>query len=501
MRVKTIAMYLPQFHEIPENNLWWGEGFTEWTTVRQGKALYSGHQQPKIPLDHNYYDLMDKGTMENQAVIAKQHGIYGFCFYHYWFDQGRKILEKPAENLLAWSDIEMPFCFCWANQTWARTWSNIKNANAWSDLYEKKAEKETESVLLCQKYGRENLWKTHFEYLLPFFRDKRYIRIDGKPLMVIYKSDDIYSLSEMIDYWNSLARLNGFDGIYIIGENCTRCKRVDGVMLHQPMSAFLELVPDHRGIDKVKIYDYESVWKKILASSKNPLKKTYFMGFVGFDDSPRRGRKGTVVESVTATTFGRYFGKLMEKSEQCGSEVIFVNAWNEWGEGMYLEPDEKNGFDFLEVHRQLCETEFNVKAEAEMSDIKNGFDRCNKNGKQVKAFEYYRLLNQWMYLKERGRHLEEYLVTNGIVKVVIYGYGDLGKHLLQELDGSCVEVVYIIDKNENVSEMTGKTKNRPDSVDAIIVTPFLEFEEIAEFLHKQWRCKVISIEELIMESL
>lgn len=501
MGVKTIAMYLPQFHEIPENNMWWGEGFTEWTTVRQGKALYAGHRQPKIPLDHNYYNLMDKGTMENQAAIAKQYGIYGFCFYHYWFDKGKKILEKPAENLLAWNDIEMPFCFCWANQTWARTWSNIKNANAWSDLYEKKDEKETCGILLCQKYGREDLWKAHFEYLLPFFRDKRYIRIEGKPLMVIYRSDDIYSLSQMIDYWDSLARLNGFDGVYIIGENCTKCKRVDGVMAHQPVSAFGELGLDYKKIDGVKIYDYESVWKKIISNSKDSMKKTYYMGFVGFDDSPRRGRSGTVVESVSAAVFGRYFGTLMEKSEQCGNEIVFVNAWNEWGEGMYLEPDEENGFNFLETHRQLYEAIPKLKVDAGGSEEKNVFDYNKKNRKEVKALEYYHLLNKWMYLKERGIHLEDYLVDNGMVKVIIYGYGDLGKHLSKELDGSHVEVVSIIDKNEKLCEMTGKMKDRPDLVDAIIVTPFLEFEEIEKFLHKQWRCRVISIEELIMESL
>ncbi len=136
MNVRTVTMYLPQFHRIPENDAWWGGGFTEWTAVRNAKPLFRGHSQPRVPKEEFYYDLMNKSTMIKQAEWMKQYGIYGQCFYHYYFKDGRRILEKPAENLLAWKDIDMPFCFCWANQAWARTWSSI-NGNSWADLYEK----------------------------------------------------------------------------------------------------------------------------------------------------------------------------------------------------------------------------------------------------------------------------------------------------------------------------------------------------------------------------
>jgi len=153
MGVKTIAMYLPQFHEIPENNMWWGEGFTEWTTVRQGKALYAGHRQPKIPLDHNYYNLMDKGTMENQAAIAKQYGIYGFCFYYYWFS-GKRLMETPVDLLLEHPKIDLHFCLCWANENWTRKWDGKEKL-----------------ILMEQEYGDEEEWERHFNYLLDFFMD------------------------------------------------------------------------------------------------------------------------------------------------------------------------------------------------------------------------------------------------------------------------------------------------------------------------------------------
>ena len=179
--MKLLAYYLPQFHRVPENDNWWGEGFTEWTAAKKAKALFKGHYQPHEPWNDNYYNLLEKETMQWQAKLMHQYGIDGMCFYHYWFGEGEKILEKPAENLLKWIDIDMPFCFSWANQSWVQSWSKLKGFSWLSGQKEESSGNES-SVIFQQKYGREEEWKVHFQYLLPFLKDKRYIQYDGKPL-------------------------------------------------------------------------------------------------------------------------------------------------------------------------------------------------------------------------------------------------------------------------------------------------------------------------------
>jgi len=197
-RPKIIAFYLPQFHAIPENDQWWGQGFTEWTNVKKAKSLFEGHYQPRIPANKNYYNLMDPGTIEWQINLAKQNNIFGFCYYHYYFE-GKKLLEKPLENLLRRKDLDFPFCISWANHNWTRTW----------DGKEKK-------ILMKQGYGNEKTWHEHFQYLLPFFQDKRYIKINNKPIFIIFWSSQFDKIDEMIELWNHLAKENGFDGMYFI---------------------------------------------------------------------------------------------------------------------------------------------------------------------------------------------------------------------------------------------------------------------------------------------
>lgn len=165
---QVYAFYLPQFHRTPENDEWWGEGFTEWTNVKNAKPLFPGHYQPHEPLD--YYNLLNKETMEKQAALMHEYGVDGMCFYHYYFENGRKILEKPAENLLKWTDITMPFCFYWANQSWIRSWSNMAGGNKWTEIYDQSKKEEGDGVLLRQVYGGRNEWKDHFYYMLPFLK-------------------------------------------------------------------------------------------------------------------------------------------------------------------------------------------------------------------------------------------------------------------------------------------------------------------------------------------
>ena len=203
MRTKVLAIYLPQFHRIPENDEWWGEGFTEWTNVKRGRPFYPGHYQPREPLGDNYYDLSDLKVLEKHTKMAAKAGIYGFCFYHY-YSQGNKLLEMPIENYRDNSKEKFPYCLIWANQTWARTWYRAKTGN---------------KVLWKQNYGEQNEWENHFLYLLSFFRDERYIKVGNKPVYIIYLPQDIHYKQPMFELWDSMAKVNGFDGLYLIAMN------------------------------------------------------------------------------------------------------------------------------------------------------------------------------------------------------------------------------------------------------------------------------------------
>ena len=203
--MKTIAFYLPQYHEIKENNEWWGKGFTEWTNVKNAKPLFEGHNQPRLPLDNNYYCLLDDKVLEWQIDIAKKNNVYGFCFYHYWFN-GHLLLEKPIENFLSNDNLNFPFCLCWANPSWTKIWAG-----------------KGSEILISHNYKDTNDLEKHFQYLLKFFRDDRYIKEDGKPLLVIYSPEEIPNLDEIVSFIRKRVVEEGFPGIvlmyqYIVSE-------------------------------------------------------------------------------------------------------------------------------------------------------------------------------------------------------------------------------------------------------------------------------------------
>ena len=209
--MKILALYLPQFHEIPENNRWWGKGYTEWVAVKNAKKYYTDHYQPVVPLQNNYYDLSDEtgSVWKWQADLARKYKVYGFCIYHYWFSTGNQLLEKPMEVLLAHPEIDIRYCICWANETWKRTWYSNKK-----------------EILKLQEYGTEKDWEEHFKYLVRFFKDKRYIKVDNKPMINIYHSSEIKELSAMRKLWDELAIREGFSGVYIVAGNvASNCKR------------------------------------------------------------------------------------------------------------------------------------------------------------------------------------------------------------------------------------------------------------------------------------
>lgn len=365
--MKIIAFYLPQFHEIPENNEWWGENFTEWTNVRAAKPLYPGHSQPKLPYGDNYYCLLDKEVMAWQASLARKAGLYGFCFYHYWF-KGKKLLEKPVENYLQWTDIHQKYCLSWANESWKRTWSKAEG-NDWNELADRNSKKVGPSMLMKQDYGVKEDWAEHFEYLLPFFLDRRYIYIDNKPVFLIYKPDKIPCLNAMISYWNELARKKGLDGIYVIGTNTTngKHKKLDASVMYEPAYTFANDMPNRYllkekirpylqkyNIRLLKTYHYSAIWRRIINRKVTDCSKTVYAGaFVNFDDTPRRGVNGTVFKGATPARFAKYMKALIRKNKTgVGGDYIFLTAWNEWAEGAYMEPDEENKHGFLSALRK-----------------------------------------------------------------------------------------------------------------------------------------------------
>ena len=502
--MRTITMYLPQYHRVAENDKWWGEGFTEWTAVKAASPLFEGHKQPRIPLEDNYYNLLEKRTMEWQANLMKQYDIDGQCIYHYYFKDGKKILERPVENLLHWKDIDMPFCFCWANGSWARTWS-INGGNAWAEKFEKKrGEEKDNSILLEQKYGREKEWKDHFEYLLPFFEDDRYIKLEGKPVFIFHQIDDIPCLHAMIDYWRDLSISNGFPGIYFIGASSINVQGgLDAILLNAPHMFWNVEKAEREG--GISFLAYQETWNKIISEETLDKIKTYFGGVVNYDDSPRKERNAIIYKDFTIELFKQGMIDLYRKSIKLDNEFVFINAWNEWGEGMYLEPDTENGYAYLEAIKQAKKTAMDGNLVPEIcsctnSEVSTEFDwkkSVLRNRKTASCFDY------WMTLRQQGKSVCDYLLKYGIKTVAVYGMGRLGKHLLAELEQSEIEVKYIIDRKLEIHHPLFQIKSMNDeleTVDAVVITPVWEFDQIYEELKVKINSRFFSIEELIKES-
>lgn len=504
--IKILAMYLPQYHKVEENEIWWGEGFTDWVATKNASPLFENHYQPHIPLNHNYYDLMEKETMQWQADLLKKYSVDGMCIYHYWFKDGRKILEKPAENLLRWKDIDLPFCFCWANETWARSWSSISNKNVWANTYEKESYSIDNGILLEQNYGNEESWKNHFEYLLPFFKDERYIKINGHPVFMVYKIKDVHCLSEMIYLWNELSQQAGIKKPYIIGSGCgntTKNLSIDAKMIRQPAEGLSVLQAEDRRLQNgVIIRQYEKVWEKIL--EEVPIGKTFFEGFVGYDDTPRRGIEGNVIVKATPQKFEYYFTQLIAKSVAYGNEFVFINAWNEWGEGMHLEPDEKNGAEYLEV---ISRSKENYKAYLEKYKKEKLDFSCNASLIKLhqtidKNTENMELLDRWMELEEEEKSIAAWLYQYGYKNIAIYGYGILGKHLYKQLKDSVICIDYIIDQQRDKIHVPSKTYALSDDLpqtDAVIVTATYYYNDILMQLKKKGIQKIISLATILNE--
>ena len=366
-KVKVIANYLPQYHTIPENDKWWGKGFTDWIAVKATEPAYEGHNQPRVPLNENYYSLDCADSIRWQASLAREYGIYGFGIYHYWFSSNQQLLQKPAELLLQNKDIDINFMFIWDNLTWKRTWSKLSRGLDWAPNYVKSTEdlENVDSGILAKLvYGTEDDWKKHYNYLLPFFKDERYIKKDNRPVFSIFQPrNDIETLKKMTIYWNELAKKDGFDGIYFLSKDSVWPERLEGKMKYAPFaptswSIFMEYKIKEFFAKKRKrigFYDYDKCWKNILTDAKKAPRDTYLCGFVRYDDSPRRGNKARIILNESPKKFGEYMKKLMTISKKQNKEFVFLMAWNEWGEGAYLEPDTVDGNSYLEILKKVID--------------------------------------------------------------------------------------------------------------------------------------------------
>ena len=366
--IKIIANYLPQYHQIPENDKWWGKGFTDWIAVKKSKPLYDSHRQPRIPLNENYYDLSEVDSIRWQANLAKEYGIYGFGIYHYWFSSEMQLLQKPSELLLDNKDIDIHFMFIWDNFTWKRTWSKLTNGAAYAPAFDKKEQAESvhdNGILAELRYGNENDWKIHFEYLLKFFKDDRYIKIENKPVFAFYQSRNNFPvIKQMVAYWDTLAKKYGFAGIMCLSKDILYPVKLERRMKYSPFqmtTPFLFLKYKLKSRKYLKMqqparWNYDEVWKDILTEAKMAAKDSYLCGFVDYDDSPRRGNKARIIEGATPEKFEMYMGKLVNISKKQNKEYVFLMAWNEWGEGSYLEPDTYNRYGYLEAVKKITGT-------------------------------------------------------------------------------------------------------------------------------------------------
>lgn len=509
---KVIAMYLPQYHRTIENDTWWGEGFTDWVAVKGARPLFDGHEQPCIPADEYYYDLLDKKTMQWQAELMHAYGIDGMCIYHYWFKDGRKILEKPMENLLQWQDIDMPFCVCWANETWARSWLGLPfEKNTWADSFEpaREADEVSDGILLQQDYGDRGAWEKHFEYLLPFFYDPRYIRRDGKPVFLIYRVGEVECLSDMLQVFRELAVKSGLPGLYMIGGGCKR--ELDGVLDGQlylePKNAIR--LPRYKIKNGIRCLLYEDVWDDVISTVPEFRLQPYFGGFVGYDDTPRRGKEGIVVEGTNPNVFRNGVERLLWKNQEDGSDFLFINAWNEWGEGMHLEPDDRWGMAFLQAVKDAKE---HVRAIDDKERLEKGTEWENiYKEKYTEIREWMNridcnlsVMDKWLLLMEQKKSLAKYIRDTVDGKIYVYGYGILGKHLVRELIDNEISVEGVIDRESSKVHLDIPVffpDDKRESDDTVIVTVVFEYEAIADQLRKNGAGKVYSLEEMVLSCL
>jgi hypothetical protein len=369
-KARLIAFYLPQFHPIPENDEWWGKGFTEWTNVAKAKPLFKGHYQPRLPADLGYYDLRLAEVREAQAQLAKSAGIEAFCYYHYWF-AGKRLLERPFNEVVASGKPDLPFCLCWANQTWTGIWHGAPNR-----------------VLIEQTYPGAEDNRNHFNALRAAFLDPRYLRVDGRPVFLVYRPNELTNAKDFIRQWQQLAVENGLPGIHFVAHLTNfeldwdyKAHGFDASVLVNTLKFITLSMRDlafgakaeqarkqNRGASRGalghglwrryralagkfnNVVHYRHAQPFLLADCTND-PNSYPCVTPNWDNTPRSNTRGVVLHESTPELFRLHLQQALDvvQPRPANQRLLFVKSWNEWAEGNYLEPDQKFGHAYLDV--------------------------------------------------------------------------------------------------------------------------------------------------------
>jgi lipopolysaccharide biosynthesis protein len=339
--VRTVAFYLPQFHPTPENNAWWGKGFTEWTNVTKAQPLFEGHYQPHLPTDFGFYDLRVRQTRRDQIAVARAHGIDAFCYHYYWFS-GRRLLHEPLDDMLSDVESNMPFCICWANESWTRRWDAADH-----------------QVLIEQKYLPGDSIQ-FIRDLAPVFRDARYLKVDGRPLLIVYRVQHMPDAQAAIAVWRAYCHEVGIGDIHVCaalthGNDSYQQFGCDSGVEFPPHNMRCESVAE-----QIRFYEpffgyavqYADIARSFLQRQYDEGSRIFKTVFPSWDNTARTGTRAVVVLNGTPANYGRWLGATLEAARARSSkqeQLVFINAWNEWAEGCHLEPDRRYGDAFLKA--------------------------------------------------------------------------------------------------------------------------------------------------------
>lgn len=338
--VRLIAFYLTQFHPVPENDQWWGKGFTEWTNVAKAKPLFDGHYQPHLPTDFGFYDLRVRATRHDQIRTAKQYGIDGFCYHYYWFS-GTRLLNQPLDDMLADPDSDMPFCLCWANENWTRRWDGAEH-----------------QVLIAQQYLPDDDLR-FIESLVPYLKDPRYITLDGAPILVVYRPQHLPDPRRTAQVWRDYCRGIGIERIHL----CAALTHGNEGYAHFGFDSGVEFPPHNlqtrNYADSIIFHErFAGNYQNYIDIARTYLERTYpsanvFRGvFPAWDNTPRTGNRAVIVGNTSPDNYEHWLDGAIRATRRDFPQqprLVFINAWNEWAEGCHLEPDCRYQREYLEA--------------------------------------------------------------------------------------------------------------------------------------------------------
>jgi lipopolysaccharide biosynthesis protein len=401
--IKTIAFYLPQMHPISENDLWWGKGFTEWVNVSKAIPRFVGHYQPKLPGELGYYDLRCLDTMQRQVELAKLYGLFAFCFYYYWFD-GNRLLERPLNMFVDNKCLDINFCICWANENWTRRWDGLES-----------------DILIAQNHSEDDC-EAVFKDWLPYISDERYLKVDGKPLLLIYRPDLIPEFARMSTIWRKRAGEAGLNGLHILGVSAfgttaSSVEGVDGTYDFPPHGVQAPQVNTGPRLDKkakTTAFSYEGAVEYVerqYSATVNDDNIAHPAALVGWDTEPRKPGRGDVFLGASPALFRRWLGAAFQRAARGrnpDSRFVFVNAWNEWAEGAYLEPDRRHGYAYLTALRSIVR-EFGIDSSGiqTLCDAHNAGAPRARDKVIILHLFYYDLVDEFSIFLANVRQSEE----------------------------------------------------------------------------------------------